>query len=129
MSVWVGRDTKVVVQGMSGSTGAFHARGAVEYGTRVVAGVSPTKAGETLEGIPLFASVAEAVRKTKANTSIIYVPAAGPSTKDAWVVGPNASHIGDEKVPNPGQDAFLASELPWPSDHKGVLVALSLPAQ
>ena len=76
MSVWVGRDTKVVVQGM-GRDGSFHAKSMKEYGTRVVAGVSPTKAGETFEGIPLYASLAEAVRKTKANTSIIYVPAAG----------------------------------------------------
>jgi succinyl-CoA synthetase alpha subunit len=76
MSVWVGRDTKVVVQGM-GRDGSFHAKSMKDYGTRIVAGVSPTKAGETFEGIPLFSSLAEAVRKTKANTSIIYVPAAG----------------------------------------------------
>ena len=76
MSVWVDKNTRVVVQGM-GRDGSFHARGMKEYGTKVVAGVSPTKAGETFEGIPLFATLAEAVAKTRANTSIIYVPAPG----------------------------------------------------
>jgi len=76
VSVWVGKNTRVVVQGM-GRDGSFHARGMKEYGTKVVAGVSPTKAGESFEGIPLFATLAEAVHKTKANTSIIYVPAPG----------------------------------------------------
>ncbi len=76
MSVWVGKNTRVVVQGM-GRDGSFHAKSMKEYGTQVVAGVSPTKAGERIEGIPLFATLAEAVAKTKANTSIIYVPAPG----------------------------------------------------
>jgi succinyl-CoA synthetase alpha subunit len=76
VSVWVGRNTRVVVQGM-GRDGSFHARGMKEYGTKVVAGVSPTKAGESFEGIPLFATLSEAVQATKANTSIIYVPAPG----------------------------------------------------
>lgn len=57
----------------------------------------------------------------------IYVPS-DRASKDAWIVGPNATHVADEKVPNPGQDAFLASALPWPSDHKGVLIALELSA-
>ena len=76
MSVWVDRNTRVVVQGM-GRDGSFHARGMKDYGTKVVAGISPTKAGETVDGIPLFATLAEAVQATKANTSIIYVPAPG----------------------------------------------------
>jgi succinyl-CoA synthetase alpha subunit len=76
MSVWVGKDTRVVVQGM-GRDGSFHAKSMRNDGTKVVAGVSPTKAGETFEGIPLFATLAEAVKATKANTSIIYVPAPG----------------------------------------------------
>ncbi len=76
MSVWVDKNTRVVVQGM-GRDGSFHAKGMKDYGTKVVAGVSPTKAGESFEGIPLFATVAEAVKATKANTSIIYVPAPG----------------------------------------------------
>jgi len=76
MSVWVDKNTRVVVQGM-GRDGSFHARGMKEYGTKVVAGVSPTKAGTSFEGIPLFATLKEAVAKTRANTSIIYVPAPG----------------------------------------------------
>ena len=76
MSVWVDKNTRVVVQGM-GRDGSFHAKSMKEYGTKVVAGISPTKAGESVDGIPLFATVAEAVKATKANTSIIYVPAPG----------------------------------------------------
>ncbi len=76
MSVWVGKDTRVVVQGM-GRDGSFHAKSMKDYGTKVVAGVSPTKAGEKFDGIPLFATLGEAVKATKANTSIIYVPAPG----------------------------------------------------
>jgi succinyl-CoA synthetase alpha subunit len=77
VSVLVGYDTRLVVQGMSGSTGAFHARGAVEYGTRVVAGVTPGKGGTKvagLEQIPMYDTVDEAVQKAGANTSVIYVP-------------------------------------------------------
>jgi succinyl-CoA synthetase alpha subunit len=81
MSILVGRDTRVVVQGITGRDGSFHTRGMKEYGTKVVAGVSPLRAGTKLEGIPVFASVEEAVAKTKANTSVIYVPA--PYAADA----------------------------------------------
>jgi succinyl-CoA synthetase alpha subunit len=77
MSVLVGYDTRLVVQGMSGSAGAFHARQMVEYGTRVVAGVTPGKGGAKvagLEQVPMFDTVAEAVEHAGANTSVIYVP-------------------------------------------------------
>jgi len=77
MSVLVGYDTRLVVQGMSGSAGAFHARQMVEYGTRVVAGVTPNKGGSKVEGlerIPMFDTCAEAVAQAGANTSVIYVP-------------------------------------------------------
>ncbi|MBE7454848.1 MAG: succinate--CoA ligase subunit alpha [Kofleriaceae bacterium] len=80
MSVLVGYDTRLVVQGMSGATGAFHARGAVEYGTRVVAGVTPGKGGTKVEGlepIPMYDTVDEAVRLAGANTSVVFVPPAG----------------------------------------------------
>jgi succinyl-CoA synthetase alpha subunit len=65
----------VVVQGITGRDWSFHARQMKEYGTAVVAGVTPGKGGTGLEGIPIFNTVAEAVEKTKANTSVIYVPA------------------------------------------------------
>jgi succinyl-CoA synthetase alpha subunit len=77
MSVLVGKNTRLLVQGMTGSAGAFHTRQAVEYGTRVVAGVTPGKKGskvEGLESIPIFDTCADAVRETGANASVIYVP-------------------------------------------------------
>lgn len=77
MSVLVGKQTRLVVQGMSGSAGAFHARQMVEYGTKVVAGVTPGKAGtkvDGLEAVPMYDSVDDAVQKAGANTTVIYVP-------------------------------------------------------
>jgi len=77
MSVLVGHDTRLVVQGMSGSAGAFHAKQMIEYGTRVVAGVTPGKGGTKvagLEAVPMFDTVAEAVQQRGANTSVVYVP-------------------------------------------------------
>ena len=76
MSVLVGKDTRLLVQGM-GKHGTFHAIGCREYGTNVVGGVTPGKGGTTSEGFPLFDSVAEAVRKTGANVSVIFVPPPG----------------------------------------------------
>jgi succinyl-CoA synthetase alpha subunit len=77
VSVLVGNQTRLVVQGMSGSAGAFHARQMVEYGTKVVAGTSPGKGGTKVEGlgqVPLYDTVDEAVAQAGANTSVIYVP-------------------------------------------------------
>jgi succinyl-CoA synthetase alpha subunit len=76
VSVLVGRDTRLLVQGM-GKHGTFHAVGCREYGTNVVGGVTPGKGGTTVEGFPLFDTVAEAVRKTGANVSVVFVPPAG----------------------------------------------------
>lgn len=76
MSILVNKDTKLVVQGITGRDGKFHTGKMKEYGTHVVAGVSPGKEGETLDGIPVFNTVAHAVKATGANTSIIFVPAA-----------------------------------------------------
>ena len=76
MSILVNKDTKLVVQGITGRDGKFHAGKMKEYGTRVVAGVSPGKEGETVDGVPVFNTVAHAVKATGANTSIIFVPAA-----------------------------------------------------
>ena len=74
MSVLVNRETRLLVQGITGNTGAFHTRQAVEYGTAVVAGVTPGRGGSDLDGIPVFDTVEEAVRQTGANASVIYVP-------------------------------------------------------
>jgi succinyl-CoA synthetase alpha subunit len=74
MSVLVDKNTRLLVQGISGKTGAFHTAQAKEYGTNVVAGVTPGKGGTTFEGTPVFDTVAEAVKQTGANASVIYVP-------------------------------------------------------
>ncbi len=74
MGVFVGKDTKVVVQGITGRDGKFHSLQMKEYGTNVVAGVTPGKSGQDVEGIPVFDSVEQAVARTGANTSVIYVP-------------------------------------------------------
>jgi succinyl-CoA synthetase alpha subunit len=76
MSVLVGRDTRLLVQGM-GKHGTFHAVGCREYGTNVVGGVTPGKGGTTLEGFPVFDSVGQAVRETGANVSVVFVPPPG----------------------------------------------------
>src|SRR5438067_12441973 len=77
MSIWVNKDTKVVVQGITGSQGRFYALRNRAYGTDVVGGTNPKKAGTDVDGIPVFASVAEARAATGANASMILVPAAG----------------------------------------------------
>ncbi len=75
MSVFVDKDTRLLVQGITGRDGSFHAKQMIEYGTSVVAGVTPGKGGQTFEGtVPIFNTVEEAVRETGANTSVIYVP-------------------------------------------------------
>jgi succinyl-CoA synthetase alpha subunit len=76
MSIFIDRDTRLVVQGITGRDGSFHTRQMLEYGTQVVAGVTPGKGGQTFDGrVPVFDTVAEAVAATQANTSVIYVPA------------------------------------------------------
>jgi succinyl-CoA synthetase alpha subunit len=76
MSILVDEKTRVVVQGITGNEGLFHTRQMVEYGTKVVAGVTPGKGGQRIEGIPVFNTVMEAVKETSANASAIFVPPA-----------------------------------------------------
>ena len=76
MSVLVNNDTRVVVQGITGKEGSFHARACAEYGTKVVAGVTPGKGGQKMDAVPVFNTVAQAVTATGANTSLIFVPPA-----------------------------------------------------
>jgi len=77
MSIFIDDSTRLVVQGITGRDGSFHTRQMREYGTRVVAGVTPGKGGQTFDGdVPVFNTVAEAVSESGANTSVIYVPAA-----------------------------------------------------
>jgi len=75
VSILVGRDTRLVVQGLTGSEGRFHGLRNRAYGTNVVAGVTPGKGGQEVEGIPVFDTVAEAVSETGADTSLVFVPA------------------------------------------------------
>jgi len=74
MSILVDEKTKVVVQGITGNEGMFHTRQMVEYGTKVVAGVTPAKGGQKIDGIPVFNTVSEAVKNTSANAAAIFVP-------------------------------------------------------
>jgi len=75
MSVFIDRNTRLVVQGITGRDGSFHSKQMIEYGTNVVAGVTPGKGGQKFEGtVPIFNTVEQAVKETGANTSVIYVP-------------------------------------------------------
>ena len=74
MSIFVNKDTRVIVQGITGKQGAFHTEKMLEYGTAVVGGVTPGKGGQSLLGVPVFNTVYDAVKETGANASVIYVP-------------------------------------------------------
>ncbi len=79
MSILLGKDSRVIVQGITGRDGSFHAKSMREYGTLVVGGVTPGKGGQILEGIPVFNTVRDAVKETKANATVIFVPAKAAS--------------------------------------------------
>src|SRR6202007_2146347 len=74
MAILVNKNTKVIVQGLTGREGTFHAKASAEYGTKIVGGVTPGKGGTTHEGWPIFNSVQEVVDKTGADASVIFVP-------------------------------------------------------
>ncbi|WP_270181853.1 succinate--CoA ligase subunit alpha [Alkalihalobacillus sp. CinArs1] len=76
MSVYINKDTKVIVQGITGSVGLFHTQQMLEYGTKIVGGVTPGKGGTEIEGVPVFNTVEQAVKSTGATASVIYVPPA-----------------------------------------------------
>ena len=76
MSILINKDTRVICQGITGKVGQFHTKGCKEYGTKMVGGVTPGKGGETVEGLPVFDTVVEAVEKTGANATMIFVPPA-----------------------------------------------------
>ena len=75
MSILVNKNTKVLVQGITGAHGSFHAQKMIEYGTKLVGGVTPGKGGQEIHGVPVFNTMKDAVDKTGANASVIYVPA------------------------------------------------------
>lgn len=101
MSILVGKNTRLLVQGITGREGAFHTQQMKEYGTNVVAGMTPGKGGEWVHGVPVFDTVKEAVSTTDANTSIIYVPArsAADSIMEAADAGINLIICITEGVP------------------------------
>jgi len=88
LSVLVDKSTRLIVQGITGKEGTFHTQQMVEYGTNIVGGVTPGKGGSTHEGIPLFNTVADAVKQEGANASVIYVPP--PFAADAVMEGKEA---------------------------------------
>ena len=88
MAILVDKNTRVLTQGMTGKTGMFHTKACKEYGTQMVAGVSPGKGGSVAEGIPVFDTVIKAVEETKANVSVIYVPP--PFAADAIIEAADA---------------------------------------
>src|SRR5437773_11770105 len=81
MTLLVGKQTRAIVQGITGNQGSFHTRLMREYGTQIVAGVTPGKGGTSTQGVPVYDTVAAALEKTDANASIIFVPA--PFAKEA----------------------------------------------
>ena len=74
MSIYINKETRVLVQGITGNEGSFHARQCIEYGTKVVAGVTPGKGGQKMDKVPVFNTVKQAVEETRANASLIFVP-------------------------------------------------------
>ena len=88
MSILIDKNTKVICQGFTGSQGTFHSEQAIEYGTKMVGGVTPGKGGQTHLGLPVFNTVAEAVAETGAEASVIYVPA--PFCKDSILEAANS---------------------------------------
>ncbi len=101
MSILINKQTRVLVQGITGRDGSFHARGMLEYGTQVVAGVTPGKGGESVHGVPVFNSVKEAVGATRADASVIYVPArfASAAVREAMEAGLSLVIVITEGVP------------------------------
>ena len=91
MAIFIDNDTKLVVQGITGRDGSFHTLQMMEYGTQVVAGVTPGKGGQTFDGpdgtsAPIFNTMDDAVRETGANTSVIYVPPPFAAvTRHSWL--------------------------------------------
>ncbi|MFY0698991.1 MAG: succinate--CoA ligase subunit alpha [Balneola sp.] len=125
MSVLVGNDTRLIVQGFTGSEGSFHAGQMIEYGTNVVGGVTPGKGGQTHLDRPVFNTVAEAVEEVQANTSIIFVPPAfaGDAITEAAFAGIKVIICITEGIPV--KDMIVAKQVV--KNHGAVLVGPNCP--
>ncbi len=125
MTLLVGKNTQVIVQGITGNQGSFHTRLMRAYGTRIVAGVTPGKGGSTVEGVPVFDTVAAALEKTDANSSIIFVPA--PFAKEAGMeaidAGLNPVVIITEMIP--ARDGMVL--LAYAREHVATIIGPNTP--
>jgi succinyl-CoA synthetase alpha subunit len=119
MSIVVNKNTRVVVQGITGSEGHFHTQSMLSFGTTIVAGVTPGKGGQIVEGVPVFDSLREAVEKQGANTSILFVPArfAKSAVIEAIEAGIKTLVIITEGIPQGDEIEFIAQ-----ADKNGVTV-------
>jgi len=125
MSVLVGNDTRLIVQGFTGSEGSFHAGQMIEYGTNVVGGVTPGKGGQTHLDRPVFNTVAEAVKEVNANTSVIFVPPAfaGDAITEAAFAGIEVIICITEGIPV--KDMIVAKQIV--SSHGATLIGPNCP--
>ncbi|MEP1151206.1 MAG: succinate--CoA ligase subunit alpha [Balneola sp.] len=125
MSVLVGNDTRLIVQGFTGSEGSFHAGQMIEYGTNVVGGVTPGKGGQTHLDRPVFNTVADAVKEVQANTSIIFVPPAfaGDAITEAAFAGIKVIICITEGIPV--KDMIVAKQVV--NSHDAVLIGPNCP--
>jgi succinyl-CoA synthetase alpha subunit len=119
MSIIIGRDTRVVVQGITGNEGTFHTTAMLGYGTRIVAGVTPGKGGQEVQDIPVYNTVIEAVGNHGANTSVIFVPArfARSAVLEAVDAGIKTLVVITELIPQKDAIEFIAK-----ASEKGVTV-------
>src|SRR5229473_6335876 len=125
MTLLVGKHTRAIVQGITGNQGAFHTRLMVDYGTQIVAGVTPGKGGTVSQGVPVFETVASALEKTDANASIIFVPA--PYAKEAGMeaidAGLNPVVIITEMIPARDSMVLMA----YAKEHGATIVGPNTP--
>jgi len=119
LSVIVNKDTRVAVQGITGNEGRFHTISMLKYGTRIVAGVTPGKGGQDVEGVPVYNTVKEAVEKNGANTSILFVPArfAKSGALEAIDAGIKTVVVITEGIPQVDEMEFVAK-----ANKKGVII-------